>query len=343
MTHAILGAARLRGDPAADTLVSRLGPHAWAVVAMMRGVRRSDEPLPAALPPEARRFFAEEGLPPTWMDRGRVLRAQRWANDHLFDITTALFCASLPTAYAAERGSRVLAATGRMEGDTDKRVNETARFVLDVLARGSLEPGGPGLRAIQKTRFVHAAVRRALVERAADGGEVPINQEDLLGTLLTFSVIVIRAVRRLGVAVDERDADDFFHLWRAVGAMMGIEEKLLPVDFAEATERAGDIADRHFQPSPHGRALMAVLLTRIEAHVPGLPRAPRFLVRHLAGDRVADLLGVPPAEPAPMLGLESAVRLAQRPARDLLRRATPLLARPLLAAIVGTKLRVPAT
>ena len=170
MTAAALDAARLRGDAGADSLVAALGERAWAVVVLMRGVHGNRQPLPAALPVEARQFFAPVA-PPAWLDLRRVQRAQRWAQEHLLHVTTALFCASLPSAYAAARGARVLAATERMRTDVDRRVNETARFVLDVLAPGALEPDGAGLRAIQKTRFVHALVRRALAGHARAVGE----------------------------------------------------------------------------------------------------------------------------------------------------------------------------
>jgi hypothetical protein len=345
LSAAALDAARLRGDPAGDRVVAALGPDAWIAVALMRGVSGNDQPLPAALAPEATRFFSTEGLPPSWMDRTRVLRAQRWAHEHLLHVTTALFCAALPSTYAAERGARVLAMTGRMEADLDRRVNETARFVLDVLAPGGLEPQGTAIRAVQKVRFVHAAVRRSLAERAPEPGETAINQEDLLYTLFAFSVIVVGAVRRLGVAVDAQQAEDFFHLWRAIGSMLGIEEGLMPRDFADANDLAALISARQFRPSPHGRALMAALLTRIEDHVPAIRSAPRAVVRHLVGERVADLLGVPadPGLATALLKLTRLPGLSVVPAQALLLRATPLIARPLLEAIVTAKLNAAAT
>jgi len=234
MNPDLLDAARRRGDPPADGLIGELGDGAWAVAAMLRGVRRNDQALPPSLPERARTFL-ETVRPPDWLDRTRVLRGQRWAHEHLLPVTTALFCASLPSAYAAARGARVLAATGRLQGDIDRRVNETARFVLDVLEPGALDPEGHGIRAVQRTRLVHAAVRRSLAG-VVPAEEPPINQEDLLGSLLTFSVVVVGAVRRLGFAVDARTADDYFHLWRGVGAMLGIAEELLPMDFAGAAE-----------------------------------------------------------------------------------------------------------
>ena len=337
MTVAVLEAARLRVDAPADALVARLGGHAWAVLALLRAIRRNDEPLPETLPIEVAEFM-NAVAPPPWLDRVRVVRAQRWAEEHLLPITAALFCASLPSAYAAERGARVLAATGRLGADIDGRVNETARFVLDLLAPGALDPSGAGIRAAQRTRLVHAAVRRSLAGQLA--GEVAVNQEDLLGTLLTFSVVVIRAVRRLGVAADARAADDYFHLWRGVGVMLGLEESLLPSDFTAAATLTDLLAERHFRPSGHGRALMAALLARMEDHVPAFRTSPRCLVRYLVGDVVADLLAVPPGKGwlAPT-GWPGGVPYVGRPVEALLARAATRLARPALEAVVANKLR----
>ncbi len=72
---------------------------------------------------------------------------------------------------------------------------------------------------------------------------------------------------------------------------MGIDEALLPTDFIAAEALADCIARRLFQSSQAGRELMAALVERINAHVL-FPGVTNYLVRRLAGDRVADILGV---------------------------------------------------
>jgi hypothetical protein len=296
-SHAALDAARAEGDRPADRCVARLGREVWTVNAALRNVHDNQQQLPESLPADLREFLLSEVAVPVWLNRTRVLNAQRWAEAHLFHVTAALFCASLPSAYAAERGAKVLMSTRRMSGDLDRRVNETARFVLDVLSPGSFDPDGSALQAIRKVRLMHAAVRMQLRRRDEFAGEVPINQEDLLGTLLSFSVIVVRSVRRMGVVVDARDAEDFYHLWRGVGAMLGLRDDLMPFRFAAAIAATDCIALRQFRPSPHGQALMADLLAGIKAHfdLPLLRETPPRLVRYLLGDHTADILGVPDA------------------------------------------------
>jgi len=273
----------------------------------------------------------------------RVLAAQNWANLHLFHVTTALFHAALPSSYAAAKGARVLLSTGRMRKDIDRRVNETALFVLDVLEKGSFEANGSALPAVLKVRLVHALVRASHPAREAAAGEVPLNQEDLLGALLTFSVVVVRAVRRLGAEVFAADADDYYQLWRTVGFAIGIEEALLPETFEQAERLSVRIAERQFRASDAGRTLTKVLIERIGEHVmfPGLTQ---HLIRRLAGDRVADLLAVPADREFRKLlsELGGVLPIRRFPVQELLRDLSPVIGQPLLRSIVRVKLNGPA-
>jgi hypothetical protein len=337
-SDASLDAARGCGDEAADRLVAQLGGRVWQVNALLRGVRRNDDPLPASLPGEVRELFATAAALPPWVDRTRILAAQSWAQRHLLHITLALFGASLPSTYAAARGARVLLGTGRMQGDLDRRVNETARFVLDILRPGALDPSGSALVAIRKVRLIHAAVR-ALVP-SLEPGEVPINQEDLLGTLLGFSVVVIRAMRRMGVEIAPGSAEDFYQLWRSVAVVIGLRDDMIPRDLTAANRAADRIAARQFRASPHGRALMASLLARMVAHVdvPGLRASPQFLVRYLLGERTAELLGIPAANESIARAL-SMRGLGRITSRLVFGQLVPLVGRRLLDSVITVKLQ----
>jgi hypothetical protein len=254
-------------------------------------VRKNDDRLPDALP-EAIEKLAVPALP-QWVEPRRLRAAQRFASEHLVEITLALFCASLPLSYGSARGARVLAGTGRLGADIDRRINETAVFVLHVLAPNGLEEGGRGRADIGKVRLIHAAVRRSVP------GDMAINQEDLLGALGVFSVVVLKSLVRLGITIDPRDREDFIHLWSAVGAMMGIRRELLPSSYAEAESVARRIGERQLKSSPEGRRLMQDLLSGMRRHLPGFGWAPPHVIRWLIGSQRAELLGVhrPPALP----------------------------------------------
>lgn len=288
---------RRRGDPAADAVIDALVARdevASANAALAR-LERNHQPPPRELPPALRSFLEREGVP-SWAELDRVARAQAFADRHAVAIATALFCGALPAAYAGAKGAAVLALTRRLLDDVDRRVQETGRFVLDVLTPGGFGPHGRAVRSVQKVRLLHAAVRRLA---RGPAGEVAINQEDLLGTLTCFSVVVLRSLEGLGVRVSCRESQDYLHLWCVVGAMSGLEPALLPRSVEEAEAIEQNIRARHARASRHGTELTRVLVDGIERHVPmakvaGL--APR-LMRHLLGEPMGDVLGLPRAMP----------------------------------------------
>jgi hypothetical protein len=341
MNAGVLDAARLEGDPPADACVAALGERAFAVNAQLRHLHRNADPLPAALPREVQLFFESIELP-DWAEPARIASAQRWAAKNLLLVSTALFAASLPSTYAAARGARVLVATGRMvPSQLERRVNETARFVLDVLAPGGFSAHGSALTSIRKVRLVHASVRCWLASDSSFGSDVPINQEDMAGTALAFSATVLEGAQALGASFDETTADDFVHLWAVASSLLGARDDLLPRSFAEAMSLRRLIAERQYAPSDHGRRLMASLLSGMEAHCLGPRALPRMVVRYLVGERLADLLGVP-AAPGPLGSLAALTFISTGYGRALshvLGSVAPLLGKPLLEAVIAKKLR----
>lgn len=118
--------------------------------------------------------------------------------------------------------------SGRLRTDTERRLNETAQFLMDVSAPHALDPGGTGISRILHVRLMHAAVRWLIEHDPAVAHVVdqpppdhaptqftwstswglPGNQEDLVGTWLTFTVVVYDAFDASGVVYDERDVAD---------------------------------------------------------------------------------------------------------------------------------------
>jgi hypothetical protein len=174
---------------------------------------------------------------------------------------------------------------------------ETSQFVPNMMAEDPFGDRGAFVPTIQKTRLIHAAVR-SLVSRSpgwdpADG--TPVCQGDLLGALLIFSVRVVRGMRRIGVSVTEREAEDYWHVWRVAGAMLGIREDVLPHTFAEADELNLALLDTGFAASPEGSALTAEILALYQDFIPGrvFDGVVPAMVRQTIGHEVADLVDVP--------------------------------------------------
>jgi hypothetical protein len=178
-----------------------------------------------------------------------------------------------------------------------RRVGETAQFVLSVMAPGSLQPGGRGIRKIQKVRLLHAAVRHLITasrrwDLAGDG--VPICQEDLAGTLMSFSAIVIDSLRKLGVRVGEDEAEDYYYRWRVIGQMLGTDPAVIPPDLAAARTLTDLIARRNHRQSEEGIEMTRALFElHAESLPPGFAGAAPALTRYLIGEEMCALVDLP--------------------------------------------------
>jgi ER-bound oxygenase mpaB/B'/Rubber oxygenase, catalytic domain len=295
---AFLDALRGQADPPADDVVAGLFSGTRDASSAFRAlvVQQHEAATPAF---EA--FLDEKPDPPIWVDPAMVAAGQerfaRWGS-HVF---TALYAAALPSAYACWRGVQVLGLTARLETDTKRRLNETAQFHLDVMEAGGLEPGGRGYSDTRHVRLMHAAVRWLIRNDPRVHWDpawgTPINQEDLLETLLTFTEIVFEVFDRTGIVYTEDDANAYLHVWSLIGHYLGIRADLLPLTRSQTSVLMPIVRRRQFGSSESGRALMTALLeqgTRLAP--PGLRGLPATTVRYYVGDATADLLGVPNAD-----------------------------------------------
>jgi len=297
---------RLRGDGPADAtiaaLVSDVAPGAVrdrlrAVVSDLRDLQELAEV----------RDWVDEVVPwPVWVDEGLVRGGQGVFNRWSLDIVTALFCASLPYAYAAAKGVEVLEQISQLaeEGTVARRIARTGQMLVDISRPGALEDTGVGYRVLRMVRLLHAAIRATLL---APGGPsdwdapvlgIPVNQEDLLGTLLSFTTVVFRALERMGITLTPPQRGAYLQLWGLAGHLLGISTAGDILDHERAEELTDEIAHRLHAPSAAGRHLMAILMSEMELSMPwGLGKLPRTLVRHLVGAEVSDMLGVGPGAP----------------------------------------------
>lgn len=104
------------------------------------------------------------------------------------------------------------------------------------LAASDAEGAGvvPALAAIQRTDTIH----RALYVHGWDLGAaaVPNNQEELAYTLLTFSYVFLRSLRRLGIPFAPEEERDYLHAWNVAGHFLGIRRELMVDTMEEAAE-----------------------------------------------------------------------------------------------------------
>jgi hypothetical protein len=223
--------------------------------------------------------------------------ASKWSAKQLSEILHLLGFYSLPYCYAAADGAKVLVQSEKILNNTPKRLADTAQFVLDVLAPEAFSPSGKGFVALFKTRLFHAATRYFILNKGQWNPEAgqPINQEDMAGTLLSFSLIVLKGLHKLNKPVSLQEKDNYLKAWGLLGRRLGIEETVLPSSYAEAESLEKQIRERHFRESEEGTLLAGKLL---EYYLQNLPSGmnPNWVsaqVRYLLGEAVADVLDIP--------------------------------------------------
>jgi hypothetical protein len=295
---AFLDGLRTQADPPADSVIAGLFSGTQDASSAFRALVVQQHEV---ADPALTAFLEAPQDPPTWVDSDLVAAGQecfaRWGS-HVF---TALYAAALPSAYACCRGVQVLGLTARLETDAKRRLNETAQFHLDVMEPGGLNADGRGFSDVRHVRLMHAAVRWLIHNDPRVTWDpawgTPINQEDLLETLLTFTEIVFEVFDRTGIVYTEDDANAYLHTWSLIGHYLGIREELLPLVRSQTSVLMPIVRRRQFGPSESGRVLMAALLeqgTRLAP--PGLRGWPAATVRYYVGDATADLLQVPKAD-----------------------------------------------
>ena len=349
-----LDAFRLIGDPPADQVMQAIvseGRNELAQATAYLGMLVDSGSPPNNPHPALEAFLAETYELPDWADPELIARGHACFKDWGPQIILSLFCASLPSAYAAKRGVQVLARTARLDTDTKRRIMETGQFLVDVLQPGGLDHDGVGRRSIQRVRLMHATVRALVRLRASqdpttwheDWG-VPINQEDLAGTLQSFAFVVGEPLPKLGIRVARRDADAYIHLWNVIGHQLGLHRELQPADLGQAGQLVAQIRRRQQAASPEGREMGEALVAFLEAQIPG-----RFaddyiatLIRYLVGAEVGEMIGVPAGARLPtiverLLALLTGSRKDLSGGRSWLQHLSEPVGRELVSAAFGVE------
>jgi hypothetical protein len=125
---------------------------------------------------------------------------------------------------------------------------------------------------------------------------LPCNQEELAYTLLTFGYVVLRSLRKLGLALAPADEEAYLHAWNVVGHVLGLRADLRVERMADAEVLFAQLQARGIaqQVTPDPRARLTLALMQAMQQV--LPRAlkpmPVLLTRFLCGDVTSAQLGL---------------------------------------------------
>ena len=296
----------LMGDPLADAVVAM-----YAELPTGQGRKLVDQALEQGLetiesPPEALvALFQQVDHEPIWLDRDKLALASDVSHRVGISGELVLRNLSLMGGYLGAAAAKPLVFTGQLESRTPRRLVETSKFWMDVTTRGGLERDAEGFKSAVRVRLMHAQVRAML--RKSDKWDMawgePLNQWDSMATILEFSAIFLSGLRSIGFIFSKREREAVIHLWRYVGYLMGVEERILPTCEADAMRALyhviATICDSDEDSRLLGQSLagaasqfaddrwLAQRLARVESTL----RAG--YTRYVLGDEAGDTLGLP--------------------------------------------------
>jgi hypothetical protein len=255
--------------------------------------------------PAIRRLLDDAQQAPAWLDPDAAERGGR-VLVRRGPVGGMLLGAALITGYAAPAGNKPLVLTGALTRSTQRRINETARFVEAVTAPGGSRPFAEGWAITLKVRVMHARVRLLCLDSGrwddAAWGH-PINQHDMLSTILLFSAFILEGFHTFGVPATPAEEADAMHLWSWVGHVIGVDPALLPLDVARGKAYADLLKLTQDPPDDDSRALTEAFVNApLKTADTSTPRARETLERRVAlshgilrglmGDELADGLGL---------------------------------------------------
>ena len=301
--------ALTRTDPLADAVArdfAELG-RARSRALLDRALQEGIGAVPDA-PGSLRALFAQLDHVPVWVDWAALDRASDVLFRTGFIGGTVLGAKSLVTGYCSPGGNKPLVFTGQLERSTrvGYRIAETCRFVVDVCERGGMRRFGRGFASTVRVRIMHATVRHLIAESGKfdeSAWGVPINQHDMVATTILFSQAYLEGIRAFGFALTPEEADDFLHLWRYNGWVIGVEPELLPGNETQALRLADLITTTQGPPDDDARMLVRSFVES-PMNVAGDDPKSRTIARRqvalgygftrsLLGDEMADALELP--------------------------------------------------
>lgn len=285
-------------DPMADKVIEEYFPADKALLAShLKALEANADELPKG---------SNEALIVLWkniknqakqFDTNELEKGQAFFDQNASDIMLLLGFLSLPYCYAAAYGAEVLVKSRRILEEPETRLLDTASFVFNVTNKVAFKPQGTALTSILSVRLLHAATRWYISQAGDWDSELkgkPINQEDMAGTNLSFSLMTIRGLRRLGKSIDPKMAYDYIDYWNKIGSLLGLSPDLLPSSNREAFYLEKAIRNRHFKSSEAGLKLTDSLYKYYEKAVVDTPLdgfTKPFMI-YLLGDKVARQLGL---------------------------------------------------
>jgi len=259
-------------------------------------------------------YFDKTDDLPEWADPKLIKQGEAFFAANGPAISMLLNVKSLPLCYACAHGAKVLFDTGRLMAKGQnmdplaRRLMETAQMVINAMMPGGLSPKGRGVVTIQKVRLIHASIRYFIKNPQTNPagwdtavlGE-PINQEDMAGTLMSFSALILDGLKQMHVDFTAQEARAYMHCWAIIGHITGVHPDLIPHSFEEGYELGINIMKDQAAASPQGEALTTSCIRFMQDVIPGnfFDGVPEYMIWYFSqniseatGKDLASMIGV---------------------------------------------------
>ncbi len=318
---AFLDGLRLQGDAFADACFAALTHNmdGTGFAGLFRQLNANDRPLPDDVPVPLRNYLAAAQRLPLVdgkeVDRERLRRGQQVFMRHLFPATMMLLAKALPEGYASPGLSKILDLSDNISKRPYRRLLGVLQMIVNVCAVGGFETGGKALVTIPKVRLLHAGVRHVVRKHMPEFEPrygVPVNLEDMLATMMGFSLLVVDGLKTLRIDLSDAQCEDYFYLWRVCAQMSGLHPKdepdssaFMPENLHAARTFYAAYCKRNMVPAaenPEGvrlaRSTLAmwndVLLPQTPLRRLGFKVVPRVYMEELIGRERCLAVGVRP-------------------------------------------------
>jgi hypothetical protein len=280
---------RSQADPVADELIKLIENKSdfAAIHELFHHLVRNTD-IPKSTQDPINEYFKKYSVLPEWTDMKQIALAQQVFAKHGPAISSILLFKSLPACYVCGNGARILHMTGRLTTKKDsvsslsRRLMETAQFVTNVMAPGAFDPNGKAILSILKVRLMHASIRYYILKAIQNAPNnldpnlpevglegLPINQEDMAGTFLSFSIMITRGLKKLGIQLSDAEERAFLHNWRVVSYLVGLDIQLMPEEPNDAWSLGVSIIRHQTKETTWGKELVASNFQFIQSLLPG--------------------------------------------------------------------------
>ncbi|MEV5843554.1 oxygenase MpaB family protein [Streptomyces sp. NPDC051985] len=306
------------GDPLADAVITEMdelgGP---ARRLFNEGLKNGLASLEGDVPPAIAALLKEVWDVPDWVDTEKLAVGETgYLSVEVQWTQIALALGSLLPEYSTPRIAAVLAGTGRLVTTTQRRLQETGKWLNSVALPGGLVLGGPGYLDTVQVRLMHARVRATNQKHGWDTETLgtPINQVDLARTWLDFTYSPLEALQTLGITFTDEELTGLYRYWQYVAYLLGVDPAIYRSinDHKQAGEWYDAIAEVSGEPDENSVALTSAtveVLTEtlseltLKTPVPLTKDLVAAFARHILGDELCDRLGVGTSELVPLVNL----------------------------------------